>query len=92
MLQPLLRRRHHVLAHEQIEQPDDDRRIVLDRRQVADAPRRERDHLLEPLLASPGERPQPATEIVVQHEIPAPEHLLGEKLRNRCRSRRAVMR
>ena len=42
---------------------------------------RERDHLLQPLLVAAGQHAQAAAEIVVQHQRPAAEHLLGQELR-----------
>ena len=50
----------------------------------------EHDHVLQPLLVAPGERAQPASEVVVQHERPAAEELLRQKLRQHVVVRRVV--
>ena len=51
-----------------------------ERAQIADLLVGERHHLLEPLLVASGERAQPAAEVVVQHQRPAAEQLLGQEL------------
>ena len=48
------------------------------------------DHVLEPLLVAPGERAQAAAEVVVQHQRPAAEQLLGEELREHAVARRSA--
>ena len=55
-------------------------RILRQRAQIADLLVGERHHLLEPLLVAAGERAQPAAEVVVQHQRPAAEQLLGQEL------------
>jgi hypothetical protein len=85
----LLRRRHDVLADHEIEQREDDGRVVLDLRQVADALGDQCDHVLEALVAPAGKSAQPAAKIVVQHHVPSPEELFGQKVGSAAEGRDA---
>ena len=48
------------------------------------------DHLLEAFFIAARERPESRTEVVVQHERPPAEELLGEKFREHTVARRIV--
>ena len=80
-------RGHDVVLHEAIEHGERRGRILRERRQVAELPVGERHHLLQPLAVAPGERAQAAAEVVVQHQVPAAEQLLGEELGERAVAR-----
>jgi hypothetical protein len=72
--------RHQVVTDEPIEKPEGVQRILRQAAQVADAPVGEDDHVLESLLVASGERTQTATEVVMEHQRPAAEQLLGQQL------------
>ena len=71
---------HDVVADEAIEDGEGRGRILGERAEVAHLVVREGHHVLEPLFVASGERAQPPAEVVVQHQRPAAEQLLGQKL------------
>jgi hypothetical protein len=72
--------RHDVVADEPVEHREGGRRILRRRAQVGDFLRRERDHVAQPLFVAACEHAEAAAQIVVEHERPAAEQLLGQKL------------
>ena len=89
--QAILVRRHDVVANEPVEQREGCGRILGQGAEITHLPRREGDHVLEPLLVPSGEGAQSAPEVVVQHQRPAAEQLLREELRQHAVARFVVI-
>jgi hypothetical protein len=81
---------HDVVADEPIEHREGRGRILGQLAEVANLAVGQRDHLLEPLVVAPAERAQSAAEIVVEHQRPAAEQLLGQELHEHAVARSAV--
>ena len=71
---------HDVVLHEAVEQGECGGWILARRCQVADLLVRANHHLFKPRAVASGESTQTARQIVVQHQIPPAEYLLGEEV------------
>jgi len=71
---------HDVVLDESVEQGEGCGRILTRRRQIADFFVGADDHLLQARSVTSGKSAQPASKIVIEHQVPAAEYLLREEI------------